>query len=59
MSCSVISQKILLFGGGGPKIPFFENLAQKGRTQKHFKFGVSANKFFEKITSNETAILGP
>ena len=43
-SFSVISQFFLT---GCPKIAFFDTLAQKTRTQKHYKIGVSAY-FLEK-----------
>ena len=46
MSFSVISQFFLFFLGGCPKFSFFDNLAQKTRTLKHYKIGVLA--FFEK-----------
>ena len=36
-SFSVISQNFLLFWVGVQKLPFFDNLAQKMRTQKHYK----------------------
>ena len=42
MSLSVISI-IFLVGGRGPEFPFFDNLAQKARTQKHYN-----NKGFSK-----------
>ena len=40
--------KFSFFGGGCPKIPFFDNLAQKARTQKNtIKIGVSARHFWK------------
>ena len=47
MSFSVIRQNFL-FLGGCPKFPFFDNLAQKTRTQKHCKNRGSSLLFFEK-----------
>ena len=45
MNFSVMSQ--FFWGGGCPKFPFVDNLAQKARTLRHYNKGVSA-VFFEK-----------
>ena len=47
-SFSVISQNFLFFGWVS-KIAFFDNLAQKTRTQKHYKNEVSAFFFGKKL----------
>ena len=46
MSFSAISHLFSLFGGC-PKFPFFDNLAQKARTQKNYTIGVSAKHFLK------------
>ena len=44
---------------GYPKIAFFDTLAQKTRTQKHYKNrGFSQFFFWKKVMRHETAIFG-
>ena len=58
-SFSIISQNFL-FLTGYPKIAFFDTLAQKMRTQKHYKNrGFSQLFFLKKVMRHETAIFGP
>ena len=47
-SFSVISQNFLFFWQGIQKLPFFDTLAQKTRTQNTIKIGVSACFFLER-----------
>ena len=47
MSFSSYQSNVSSFLGGCPNFPFFDNLAQKARTLKHYKIGVAAI-FFEK-----------
>ena len=59
MSFSVISQNFLFFGWVS-KIPFFDNLAQKTRTLKHYKNRCFSKLFLKKKhMRHETAIFGP
>ena len=39
-------------------MPFFDNLAQKARTQKHYKNRVSARHSWKNSLRHETAIFG-
>ena len=50
---------IHLFFGGCPKFPFFDNLAPKTRTQKHYKHrGFSKAFFWKTDVHHEAAIVG-
>ena len=44
---------------GVQNLPFFDNLAQKTRTQKHYKNRGFSLFFLEKVMRHETAIFGP
>ena len=57
MSFSIISQ-FLFFFGGCPKFPFFDNLAQKARTPKHYKIGVSAKHFLKNRCASRNGHFG-
>ena len=53
-------RKFPSFSGGCPKFPFFDNLAQKARTLKHYKNRGFRPLFFWKADMrHETAIFGP
>ena len=47
---SVISQ--FFFFGGCPNFPFFDNLAKKARTQKHYKNRGFSNPFLENSSAS-------
>ena len=56
-SFSVLSQNFL-FLTGYPKIACFDTLAQKTRTQKHYKNRGFSLFFWKKVMRHETAIFG-
>ena len=53
-----LSVKIFFFLTGYPKIAFFDTLAQKTRTQKHYKNRGFSLFFWKKVMRHETAIFG-
>ena len=53
-----LSVKLFFFLTGYPKIAFFDTLAQKTRTQKHYKNTGFSLFFGEKVMRHETAIFG-